>query len=101
VALAEQSYGPDHPKLASALNNLAVLYEEQGRYEDAESLKKRALTIGEKAWGPDHPVVANYLNNLAFNYANQSRYAEAEPLYKRALTIGERALAALSHTTFS
>ena len=70
-----------------ALNNLALLYDDQGRYAEAEPLYKRALAIDEKALGPDHPDVAQSLNNLAALYDDQGRYAEAEPLYKRALAI--------------
>ena len=75
-----------------SLNNLAALYDDQGRYADAEPLYKRSLAIREKALGPDHPDVATSLNNLAVLYDNQGRYADAEPLYKRSLAIREKAL---------
>ena len=71
-------------------NNLASLYQTQGRYAEAEPLYKRALAIREKALGPDHPTVATSSNNLAHSYDAQGRYAEAEPLYKRALAIRRR-----------
>jgi tetratricopeptide (TPR) repeat protein len=74
------------------LNNLARLYETQGRYADAVPLYKRSLAIFEKALGPDHPDVAQALNNLAVIYVDQGRYADAEPLYKRSLAIIEKAL---------
>ncbi len=51
-----------------SLNNLADLYQKQGRYADAEPLYKRALAIREKALGPNHPDVASSLNNLAELY---------------------------------
>jgi tetratricopeptide (TPR) repeat protein len=84
--------GADHPTTASSLNNLAALYYDQGKYEQAEPLYKRALAIDEKAYEPDHPDVATDLNNLANLYYNQGRYEQAEPLYQRALAICERAL---------
>jgi tetratricopeptide (TPR) repeat protein len=34
------------------LNDLASLYQNQGRYTEAEPLYKRALAISEKALGP-------------------------------------------------
>jgi tetratricopeptide (TPR) repeat protein len=74
------------------LNNLAALYDDQGRYADAEPLYKRALAVWEKALGPDHPDVATALNNLAQLYKDQGSYEDAEPLYKRALAIREKAL---------
>jgi CHAT domain-containing protein len=92
LASQEKALGPDHPEVATALNNLAVLYRAQGRYADAEPLYKRALAISEKALGSDHPTVAQWLNNLANLYRDQGRYADAEPLYRRALAIGEKAL---------
>jgi tetratricopeptide (TPR) repeat protein len=77
--------------VAASLNNLAQLYQAQGRYADAEPHYKRALAIYEKALGPDHPNLAASLNNLAELYRAQGRYADAEPLYKRALAIKEKA----------
>jgi tetratricopeptide (TPR) repeat protein len=82
LAISEKALGPDHPDVATSLNNLALLYRNQGRYADAEPLYKRSLAIREKALGPDHPDVAQSLNNLAGLYDSQGRYAEAEPLYK-------------------
>ena len=49
---------PIIPMSRRSLNNLAVLYSDQGRYAEAEPLYKRALAIREKALGPDHPDVA-------------------------------------------
>ena len=85
--VAENTFGPDHPNVATSLNNLALLYNTQGHYAQAEPLFKRALAIREKALGPDHPDVATSLNNLALLYRSQGHYAQAEPLFKRALAI--------------
>jgi CHAT domain-containing protein/Tfp pilus assembly protein PilF len=92
LAIHEKALGPDHPDVATSLNNLAAVYNSQGRYADAEPLLKRSLAIREKVLGPDHPDVATSLNNLAFLYKSKGRYADAEPLYKRALAINEKAL---------
>jgi tetratricopeptide (TPR) repeat protein len=92
LALRERLLDPDHPDVATSLNNLAELYRIQGRYDAAAPLYQRALALRERALGPDHPDVATSLNNLALLYHDQGRYAEAEPLYQRALAIHERAL---------
>ena len=84
MALSLASH-PEHPDVATALNNLALLYEAQGRRADAEPLYKRALAIEEKTLGLDHSYGAVSLNNLAVLYQARGRYADAEPLYKRAL----------------
>ena len=90
LEVAEKDDGPGHPRLALNLQNLALLYKDQGRYVEAESLCKRSLAIREKALGPDHPDVALSLNKLAALYFSWGRYAEAEPLYERSLTLWEK-----------
>ena len=70
------------------LNNLASLYQAQGRSADAEPLFKRALAITEKSLGPDHPDVATFLNNLAGLYGAQGRWADGLPLARTATERG-------------
>jgi tetratricopeptide (TPR) repeat protein len=86
---AAEGFGSEDPRLATSLNNLALLYEAQGKYVEAEPLYKRALAIDEKTLVPEHPDLAASLNNLAALYHAQGRYTEAEPLYKRSLAIYE------------
>ena len=58
LRVAEKTVGPDHPDVATSLNNLGKLYGVQGQYAQAETLYKRALTIREKALSSDHPAMA-------------------------------------------
>jgi tetratricopeptide (TPR) repeat protein len=71
-----------------SLNNLADLYEREGRAADAEPLYLRALAIREHALGPDHPDVATSQNNLAAFYQAQNRTADALPLVEKMLASG-------------
>src|SRR5437868_2949584 len=89
LAIDEQSFGPDHPKVAISLNNLAALLQVTNRLTDAEPLMRRALAIDEQSFGPDHPKVAISLNNLAALLQVTNRLTEAEPLMRRALAIDE------------
>ncbi len=90
--LEAEVFGPRDPRLATSFNNLALVYQAQGRYIEAEPLYKRALVMLEKTLGTEHPEVARSLNNLAALYQAQGKYDEAEPFYKRALAIREKAL---------
>jgi CHAT domain-containing protein/Tfp pilus assembly protein PilF len=92
VAILEKALGPDHPDVATSINNLAALYLNQGHYGKAETLFQQSLAIREKALAPDHPDVAQSLNNLAALYDDQGQYRKAEPLYQRSLAIREKAL---------
>jgi CHAT domain-containing protein/tetratricopeptide (TPR) repeat protein len=92
LALAEQQFAPNHPRVVGALNHLAEIYRAQGHYADAEPLYERVLAIAEAGLGPNHPSVAIVLNNLATVYQSRGRYPEAESLFKRALAIREKTL---------
>ncbi|MFM6265001.1 MAG: tetratricopeptide repeat protein, partial [Dolichospermum sp.] len=75
----------DHPDVAQSLNNLAFLYNSQGKYTEAEPLYIQALEMRQRLFTGDHPDVATSLNNLAGLYNSQGKYTAAEPLYIQAL----------------
>ena len=87
LAINEQTRGPDHPIVATCLNNLALLLLATNRLAEAEPLMRRALAIDEASFGPDHPNVAIRLNNLTGLLHATHRHAEAEPLMRRHLEI--------------
>ena len=92
LVIREKAFGPEHPEVATTLNNLAELYKSKGDYDAALPLYERALAIREKALGPEHPEVATTLNNLAGLYGAKGDYDAALPLYERDLEISEKAL---------
>ena len=77
LAIREKALGPEHPYVASSLNNLAALYYAQGLYAQAEPLLKRSLAIAEKALGPEHPDVATVLKNYTELLRKTGREADA------------------------
>lgn len=62
---------------------------ESAKWDDAETVARRALTIEEERFGPKHPNVAVHLNNLASLLQATNRLADAEPLMRRVLAITE------------
>ena len=66
LAIDEASYGPDHPTVATRLNNLASLLYATNRLGEAEPLYRRALAILEASYGPDHPNTVTARENLAW-----------------------------------
>ncbi|MER0205013.1 MAG: tetratricopeptide repeat protein, partial [Nitrosomonas sp.] len=75
-----------------ALNEQVNTLYQQGKYDEAIEIAKKALDIAEKTLGPEHSGVATSLNNLAVLYDTQGQYAKAEPLYQRSLVIREKTL---------
>ncbi|MGA0925448.1 MAG: tetratricopeptide repeat protein, partial [Lutimaribacter sp.] len=87
------------PIVAIRLNNLAELFRDMGRLEDAEPMYQRALAIDMAALGPNHPNVATYLNNLAGLYKAREMWDKAAEHYTRAIAIDERALGGAAGVT--
>lgn len=89
LAAAKQieSRNPEDPRLASTLNDLAVLYGMQNRDMEAESLFHRALAINEKAFGHQHLAVILTLQNLGVIYAAQDKFLEAHHVARESLAI--------------
>ena len=101
LSIYEKAQGAEHLDVATALDNLAVLYHDMNDEARAETFVKRALQIREQQLGANHPSVAMALNNLAAIMEAKGDYASAEPLYRRALEIEERALGARHPTIAS
>ncbi|MFN6566954.1 tetratricopeptide repeat protein [Dendronalium sp. ChiSLP03b] len=78
--------------LATSLTKLALLYNSQGKYSEAEPLCIQALALRRKLLGEEHLSVATSLNNLALLYYSQGRYSEAEPLFIQALALRRKLL---------
>ena len=93
LRVAEAAFGPEDPRVATSLNDLALLYWVAGKFSQVEPLYQRALQIREKALGPNHLEVASSLNNLGMLYWAGGKRAEAESLLQRALAIKQKLLA--------
>jgi len=51
----KRSIGDNHPDTLSSMNNLAVLYQSQGKYDEAEPLYVECLRIRREVLGDNHP----------------------------------------------
>lgn len=69
-----QVLGKDHPDVAKQLNNLALLCQNQGKYEEVEYYYQRALEIYQTKLGPDDPNVAKTKNNLVQTHSHFTLY---------------------------
>jgi tetratricopeptide (TPR) repeat protein len=91
LSIQEASLGPNHPALATTLNNLGALLDQRGNYTESEPLQRRALDILEKGLGPLHPDTASTLTTLAVSLDRQGKLVEAEQTYRRAVETSRRA----------
>jgi tetratricopeptide (TPR) repeat protein len=89
---SEKALGPEHTSTLMTVNNLGILYSDQGKLAEAEQMYGRALAGYEKALGPEHTSTLVTVNNLGALYGDQGRLAEAEAMHGRALAGKEKAL---------
>ncbi len=94
LPIFEKVLGPEHPQVATILDNLARVLQATGDRAAAKPLYERALKIREEALGPNHSDVAASLHSLATLLHTNKDYAAARPLYERALSIREKNLGA-------
>lgn len=67
-------------QMVLCMNNLAVCYENQGKYLEAEQLYESCLEKGESHLSNMHPNVLSAMNNLGVLYCHAGRLLEAKHL---------------------
>jgi tetratricopeptide (TPR) repeat protein len=80
----------EHPYMATALINLAALLTNQGRYDEAKPLLRRAEHIQDEVLGENHPDVAVRLQAKASWLTGKGRIEEARAAQNRAEEIEAR-----------
>jgi serine/threonine protein kinase len=76
-------YGKNHPDTLGARWLLGWVYEDQGRYQDAEDLWTEVLRISQHVYETEH--VREMKSGLALTYYHLGKYKQAESLYNEIL----------------
>ena len=58
LSISLKKLGDDHPDVATTYNNMASVYDNQGKYDEALAMYEKSLSIKLKKLGDDHPDVA-------------------------------------------
>jgi CHAT domain-containing protein/Tfp pilus assembly protein PilF len=87
LAQAETEFGKSHKNYSTALNNLALLYNNLGQNDIAETYYKEALEIDKIVLGDKHPDYIVDLGNLGELYREMGKYDKAEQMMLEALKI--------------
>jgi tetratricopeptide (TPR) repeat protein len=95
VALCRRLLGEAHPRLATSLNNLGSLLQDQGESARPLSLYRQALAMRQRLYPESrypagHPDLANSLNNLGSLLQKQRDYAGALGYFRQALAMCQR-----------
>jgi len=79
------------PRVIITYGNLALLYQNQKKFSEAETFYQRVLSLRKRTLPDNDPLIATDLNNLATVLSAQGRYEEAEKQLHAALSINEQA----------
>jgi tetratricopeptide (TPR) repeat protein len=89
LEIDRQVFGPDSSRVAGDLSNLAMIYDVQGKKEEADQFHKQALEVTRRNLKPDAQSTLLILNNFAAFYTRARRWAEAEPLILEGMKLCE------------
>ena len=73
----ERALGPDHTSTIDTINNLGILYSDQGKIDEAKQMYTRALAGYERALGPGHTSTLNTVHNLGILHPRQGKLRKA------------------------
>ncbi|MCP4658439.1 MAG: tetratricopeptide repeat protein [bacterium] len=65
MAVAQQTWGEEHPETLTVMNNLAETLRAQGELAAARQLHEQVLAVRRRVLGPEHPHTLNSMKNLA------------------------------------
>lgn len=87
-----RSLNADPAVQADLFETLGGIYEKLGRFDEADSLLRSALSVRKSLYGDDDAEVAKSLTALAVLRADQARLGEAEKLAREGLAMSRRHL---------
>lgn len=88
IGLEEKRHGPDHPRVARALQQLARMYKVRVKTAPfVEPLLRHAAELIEQAYGSEHPATASAIAKLAQSLIASNQLDEAGQLIDRSLSI--------------
>ena len=90
LELSEREFGPDHPEVAIALNDLASLDWTLNRLDQAEGRFRRAREILADAPGDYRAMAMGVLQNLTVLLGERGDSGQVEELYLEALALIEQ-----------
>ncbi len=91
-AVNERILGAEHPDVAAACSNIALVYSLKDDYDRALAWYEKARVVRETALGTEHPNTADTYNDIASVYFKKRDCNRALEWYGKACAIREKIL---------
>jgi tetratricopeptide (TPR) repeat protein len=82
--------GSDHEDTAATYNDIALVYDSMGNYDEALEWLFKSLKIKEHRLGREHEHTAISYNNIGCLYTLKSDYSEALKWHEKGLKVREK-----------
>jgi tetratricopeptide (TPR) repeat protein len=97
LAIRQARFGKDSLETAQGQNNLAAVWQQTGRTQEAAKLQAEAWATAERILQPNDAKMVPFLTLAALIAKDASQYPKAEELLKRARTLAESEAAENAH----
>jgi eukaryotic-like serine/threonine-protein kinase len=84
--------GAEHSDTLQSQNILASIFEDEGKYAEADPLFTRVIEVRQRALGPKNPDTLDAIARLGELRIDQARYAEAEAMLRGCLDIQKQTM---------
>jgi tetratricopeptide (TPR) repeat protein len=85
--IRETLFGKNHADLIATVDGLAYACFGQKKYDVAEPIYQRLISLWETSVGSDHPMLAMALDKIVIFYTDQKKYEQAKAASDRATAI--------------
>jgi len=87
LRIARKHMGDENPRVASALDIKATIFQEERRYQDSLATYQQSLGIKQKVLKPDDQDFSYSYDGIGQSLLGLGRPAEARPMLEKALSI--------------
>ncbi|WP_035357922.1 tetratricopeptide repeat protein [Edaphobacter aggregans] len=84
--------GAEHSDTLQSQNILASLFEEEGKYAEADPLFTRVIEVRQRVLGPKNPDTLDAIAHFGELRIDQARYTEAEAMLRGCLDIQKQTM---------
>ncbi|RYP03604.1 hypothetical protein DL764_005034 [Monosporascus ibericus] len=92
LQLRQAVLGKKYPDTLTSMDDLPLVLNSQGKYDEAEQMYRQALALSKAVLGKKHSVILTSMDNLANVLDNQGKYDEAEQMYRQVLQLRQAVL---------
>ena len=88
----EKALGAEHTSTLETVGNLGILYWQQGKLAEVETMFQRALQGFKEALSAEHKSTLEAVGKLGIIYSDQGKVAEARIMFSKALVGYEKVM---------